>query len=408
MERLSQQSPATASDEVSFLGILLVLAVYKRLIVGGTTLVAALAAVASLLMPNIYTGTAIILPPQQAQSSASAMLGQLVGGGAGGVASALGLKNPNDLYVAMLKSNNVEDRLVERFGLMKRYESILLSDARRTLEESTAINAGKDGLIKIEVSDRDPMIAADIANAYVDELKRLTRVLAVSEASQRRLFYETEVKKVKDQLTEAEFALKKGLDSKGIVMADAQGTAMIETVARLRAQISTKEIQLGTMRAFATSENPEFRLVQQELSSMRGELAQLEGRAPSADKASETSSKGSSGLDNLKRLRDVKYYSALYEFLAKQYEVSRIDEAKEATLIQVLDPATPPERKSKPKRALIVMLSTIAAFMLLILVAFVRNALAKSASDPNKAHQFITLRRALTWRITKPSYPNRC
>lgn len=395
MEPLNKEPAFSKEGEINLLDLLVVLALHKRLIVGGTGLVAVLAIATALLLPNIYTGTTTILSPQQSQSSASAMLGQLVGGGA---ASALGLKNPNDLYVAMLKSNNVEDRLIDRFGLASRYDTKLLSDARRTLESNTSISATKDGLIKIEVSDRDPAMAAQMANAYVDELKRLTRVLAVSEASQRRLFYETEVKKAKDQLTEAEFALKKGLDSKGIVMADAQGTAMIETVARLRAQISAKEIQLGAMRAFATSENPEFKIAQQELGSMRHELAQLEGRAPSINETAKTPDADSGGLDNLKRLRDVKYYSALYEFLAKQYEVSRIDEAKEATLIQVLDPATPPERKSKPKRGLIVVLSTIAAFLALVLFAFARQAWAVAALDPSKAGRLAPLQHALAWR----------
>lgn len=394
VEQTNQVFTSSADDEINLLDLLVVLAAYKKMILGGTAVVAGIAVVTSLMLPNIYTATATILPPQQGQSSASAMLGQIVGGGA---ASALGLKNPNDLYVAMLKSKSVEDKLVERFNLVKRYEAELIGDARAMLEENTAITAGKDGLISVTVSDKTPEIAAQIANAYVDELKRLTRVLAVTEASQRRLFYENEVKKVKDQLAEAEFTLKKGLDSNGIVMADAQGTAMIETVAKLRAQISAKEIQIGAMRAFATTENPEFKLAQQELGSMKRELAQLEGRAPVTGGGYDMG-QDRAGMENLKRLRDVRYFNALYEFLAKQYEVSRIDEAKDATLIQVLDIAVPPERKSKPKRAIIVMLSTIVAFMLLAVLAFFRQSIERAKKHPERSGQLNQLRGMLAWR----------
>lgn len=394
MEPSNQEVPAAADDEISLLDILIVLATYKKLILGGTGLVAVAAVVISLLLPNIYTATTTILPPQQAQSSASAMLGQLVGGGA---ASALGLKNPNDLYVAMLKSNNVENKLIERFGLVERYDAKMPGDARRVLESRTSVNAGKDGLIAISVSDTDPKAAAEIANAYVDELKRLTRVLAVTEASQRRLFYENEVKKAKDQLIEAELVLKEGLDNNGIVMADAQGAAMIETVARLRAQISSKEIQIGAMETFATRENPELILNQQELASMRRQLLQLEGGVARKERTGRSSTRELAGLENLKRLRDVKYYSALYEILAKQYEISRIDEAKDSTLIQVLDPATMPEHKSGPRRSVIVALSAMAAFVLLILVSFVHHSVKSISRNPESVGRVSALRRAMNW-----------
>jgi tyrosine-protein kinase Etk/Wzc len=388
-----------ADDEISLLDLLLVLAVHKKLILGLPAAVALLAVVVSLLLPNIYTGTARILPPQQAQSSAAALLGQLAGGAGGGVASALGIKNPNDLYVGMLKSRSIADRMVARFDLLVRYEAEYLEAARRQLAESTRISSGKDGLITIEVDDPDPRRAADMANAYVEELSVMMRSLAVTEAGQRRLFFESQMKQASESLARAEFALKEGLDVTGIVMADAQGAAMVETVARLRAQISAKEVQLGAMRTFAAADNPDYRMAQQELASMQRELAQLEGRAPKVD--SRPASAGvpeQSGMENLRRLRDVKYYQALYEFLGKQYEIARIDEAKDAALIQVLDWATPPERKSKPRRALIVILSTLAAGLVAVLLAFIREALNKASQQPESAARLAALRSALRWR----------
>jgi uncharacterized protein involved in exopolysaccharide biosynthesis len=390
-----------ADDEISLLDLLLVLAIHKKLILGLPAAAGVLAIVGSLLMTNIYTGTTRILPPQQAQSSASAMLGQLVGGAAGGVASALGIKNPNDLYVGMLKSNRIADRMIERFQLKALYDAEFTVEARKELGGNTRINSGKDGLIAIEVDDEDPKRAADMANAYVDELSGLMKSLAVTEAGQRRLFFETQMKQASDNLARAEVALKEGLDVTGIVMADAQGAAMVETVARLRAQISAKEVQLGAMRTFAAADNPDYRMAQQELASMQRELAQLEGRAPKLDTRAPGIANGDkeqSGMENLRRLRDVKYYQALYEFMAKQYEIARVDEAKDAALIQVLDVAQPPERKSKPRRSLIVILSVLAAGFVAVLLAFVFEALNKASARPESAARLSALRSAMRWR----------
>src|SRR6266849_5345542 len=183
---------ASAEDEVSLLDLLIVLAKHKRLVLGIPFVVAIAAAIISLFLPNIYTGTARILPPQQSASAASALLNQL-GGALGGLGSlaggALGVRSPNDLYLGMLKSRTVADNLIARFDLKKIYEQELQSGTRNILQNNTTITAGRDGIITIDVDDKDPKRAADLANAYVDELMKLTRVLAVTEASQRRLFF---------------------------------------------------------------------------------------------------------------------------------------------------------------------------------------------------------------------------
>ena len=186
-------TPATSIDveeeEISLLDLLIVLAKHKKLILGLPLLAAILALGVSLTLPNIYTATTKILPPQQAQSSAAAMLGQL-GGLAGAAGGALGIKNPNDLYIAMIKSRNVADRLIERFKLKSLYKQKTMTGTYKNLEGISTISSSKDGIINIEVVDKDPVLAANIANAYVEELYRLTQTMAVTEASQRRLFFE--------------------------------------------------------------------------------------------------------------------------------------------------------------------------------------------------------------------------
>ncbi len=394
------QDPRPNEDEISLIDLLIVLAKHKRLVLGVPVGASILAAIISLLLPNIYSGTTRILPPQQGGSAATALLNQLGGalGGLGAAAGgALGIKNPNDLYVGMLKSRTVADNLIARFDLNKLYDEKFQSDARKVLEKKTTITSGKDGIIIIEVDDTDPKRAADVANAYVDELMKLTKVLAVTEASQRRLFFERQLVQAKDNLTEAEIVARQGLQKGGLAQVDAQGRSMIEVTARLRAQISAKEVQLGAMRTFAAEGNPELQRTQQELGALRRELSRIAGSSPIAA-ISGRDTAGNSGLDNLGRLRDVKYYEFLYELLAKQYELAKIDEAKDATVIQVMDKAIEPDRKSKPKRALIFLLSTLAALFVSIFWAFVQEAAARAKADPEQASRLGTLHGYLRWK----------
>ncbi len=390
---------ASAADEVSLLDLLIVLAKHKRIVLGVPFVMAILAVVYSLTLPNIYSGTTRILPPQQSASAAASLLTQL-GGAFGGLAGAAGGalgRNPNDLYVGMLKSRTVADNLIARFDLKEIYRQELQSSTRLSLQGNTSIAAGRDGIIVIDVEDKDPKRAADLANAYVDELMKLTKVLAVTEASQRRLFFERQLLQAKDNLTAAEIAARQGLQKGGLAQVDAQGRSMIEVTARLRAQISVKEVQIGSMRTFAAEGNPELQRTQQELEALRRELARVEGSSPIAafGKGDAT---GNTGLNNLSRLRDVKYYEFLYELLAKQYELAKIDEAKDATIIQVLDKAIEPDRKSKPKRTQIVLFSALLALIGSILWVFVREATAKTKADPVQASRLAALRSYLRWK----------
>ena len=385
---------STAEDEISLLDWLIVLAKHKRIVLGVPLIVGVVSAIVSLILPNIYTGTTKILPPQQSASAASALLNQLggaFGGLLGGAGASLGVRNPNDLYVGMLKSRTVADNLISRFKLQEVYNEERHSDARKRLEKETTIVSGRDGIITIDVDDRDPKRAAELANGYVDELMKLTKVLAVTEASQRRFFFEQQLLQAKDNLTAAEVFARKGLQKGGIAQVDAQGRSMIEVTARLRAQISAKEVQLGAMRTFAAEGNPELQRSQQELEALRRELARVEGSSP-VGKLPTGDEAGNSGLDNLGRLRDVKYYEFLYELLAKQYELAKIDEAKDATVVQVMDRAIEPDRKTKPRRTLIVLLSAFSALFASVLWAFVREGLGRVKADPRQSSRLAALR----------------
>ena len=203
------------------------------------------------------------------------MLGQL-GALAGGAGQALGIKNPNDTFVAMLKSRTVADNLIQKFELKGVYEEKLMMYARKELASNTNIASGKDGVITIDVDDKDPKRAAEIANAYVDQLRDLTLNLAVGEAGQRRLFFETQLKKSKDDLANAEVDLKKFQQKTGLIDPKGQAGLTVSAAASLRAQITAREVQLAAMRTFATEQNPEMLRTQEELSSLRAEMARME------------------------------------------------------------------------------------------------------------------------------------
>lgn len=380
-------------DEISLLDLLIVLAKHKKRIIGITLLGIVLSVAASLSMTNIYTSTTRILPPQQSSSGAAALLAQLGGlaGAAGGLA---GIKNPNDLYVAMLKSRTLLDAMVVRFDLVKKFEASGPAKARNALEGMSTISAGKDGIISIDVDHSEPEFAAQLANAYVEELRKLNQDLAVTEAAQRRLFFEGHLKAAKEKLAAAETAMRELQEKSGLLVLDQQSRASIESVAALRAQIGAKEVQIQSMRLFATTNNPDLKFAEQELAGLRTQLEKLRANEP-GDVLIPASKIPGQGLEYVRRLREVKYAETIFEVLAKQYELARIEEGKNASLIQVLDRAVPAEWKSKPRRSIIVILSTLAAFFLAVLSAFVSEAMGRARRDPRQAERLGELRRLL-------------
>jgi len=373
---------------------------HKRMIASWTLATAVVALVVSLLLPKTFTGVTRILPPQQGQSTAAMMLGQIAGGlgGLGGLAGGVaGIRNPSDLYIGMLKSQNVADALIERFKLKELYDEKYLVDARKRLAEDSFFRSEKSGIILIEADARDPKVAADLANAYVEQLHKLTSTLGVSEAAQRRVFFERQLQQTKEKLADAEVKLRQGIESGGLVSVDVQGRAAVETVARLRAQISAKEIQIGAMKAYATQSNPDLQRADRELSATRQELSRLETGVPGSDASEAGDVKG---MGNIRLLREVKYNEVMFELLAKQYEMARVDEAKEAPLVQVLDRAVPPEKRSGPKRVLIVAASTLGGFVAAVLAAFAKNALQEARRDPARQGRLEAFRAA--WSRRKP------
>lgn len=390
-------------DEIALFDLIIVLAERKRLILAVASVFTIGSIIISLLLPKEYTGTTTILPPQQNSSMGAALASQL--GSLGGVAAlaggSLGLKNPTDMIVAMLKSRTVEDGMVQRFGLIQEYHSSLPSDARKSFEKYAKIDgSGKDGLIRISVDDRDPKRAAELANGYVDEFRKLSEHLAITEASQRRLFFEQQLETSKNNLADAEEALKLTQQKTGLIQLDSQARALIESAAQLRAQITAKEVQIKSLETFATDENAQLVQAQQELDSLRTQLAKLGGSESGAE-ANLIVPRGKvpeAGLEYVRKLRDVKYYETIFEILARQYEVAKLDEARQGALIQVVDPAIPPDRRSFPKRGYIVIGSTVAGIFIGMVVVLACAMYENLSKGSKYAGKFSRLRAALSLR----------
>jgi uncharacterized protein involved in exopolysaccharide biosynthesis len=279
-----------------------------------------------------------------------------------GLLSGFGIRNPSDIYVGILESRTIADSLITRFHLKDAYGDRYMQLARKHLAKRTRIKAGKDTLIHVQVEDRDPRRAAQLANAYVDELFLRNTKVALTEASQRRLFFEQEVAKEKEVLAKAEDALRETQQFTGLVEPTGQAEALIRSASQLHAEILSREAELAGMRTFIADDNPRLQAVSRELSALRSELAKLENGAQIPGTPEVPVGKlPQAGLQYLRKYRDVKYHEALYEILAKQYEAARLDEAKAAPVIQIVDTAVVPERKSWPPRTIIVLIGTMLA-----------------------------------------------
>jgi len=387
-----------ANEEIHLLDLLTVLARYKKTLIGLPIAATAVALAVSFLITPVYESTATILPPQKQQSSGLAgVLGQM-----GGLASAAGaltsLKTPGDLYVGMLGSRTITDRMITRFKLSDRYDEDTMDETRKALALHMEVLSGKkDGLISIKVADKDPKVAAEMANAYVEELATLTQTLAITDASQRRVFFEKQLKEAKESLANAEVELRKTQEKTGMVQPAAQVGAMITTIAQLKGTIAAKEVQLNSLRTFATGANPQLQQTQEELRVLRGQLAKLESDQPTGGDLMVSPGKiPSAGVEYVRGLRNVKYYETIFELMAKQYELAKLDEAENSSMIQLLDRAIPAEKKSKPRRSLFAIGGFAGGLLLAALSILLREGYNRSTRDAAGAARWQRLRNA--WR----------
>jgi uncharacterized protein involved in exopolysaccharide biosynthesis len=387
--------PMGDEDEISLLDLATALGEEKATLFAIPFITTLVAVVVSLLMTPIFTAKTVVMPPQQQQSGAAAALASLGGlAGLAGLGGGGGLKSPDEMYVAFLGSEGMQNRIIAELKLQERYEAKTLTDARAALKGQVRFaSEKKSGLLSIEADDKDPAFAAELANRHVVELRAMLGRLAVTEAQQRRVFYEQQIQQTQDKLALAEVAFRAAKEKSGMQVTSVLAETGVRASAELRGQIASREVQLQAMSRFATAQNPETQRIASELAALRSQLNKTEqGSGESKAAASPLHQEA------VKSYRDVKVQEAMLEVLIRQYELARVDEAKEGPLIQQVDVAVAPERKSKPKRAIMVLVAAFAGLFLGVLVAFVRRALKKAQSNPALAGQWLALKKAWSLR----------
>jgi len=386
------------ADEIDLIDLVIVLAKRKRLIAGLSLGAAAVTAVISLIMAPVFLAETKILSPQTSSSMASQIMSQL------GAASVLlggapALKSPNELYIELVRSRPVLDEVIKRFDLMKLYGLDSLEETERALRENIRAKDNiKSGIITVGVEDRDPKRAADMANALIEELRALNKGLSISEAAQRRLFFEEQLADARENLSRAEEAMKAFQEKTGAVKIDAQADAVIQGISSLRAQIAAKEVQVRVMRTYSTPQNPDILRAVEELRGMREQLGRLESKGQGGDVIVPTGDIPSASTEYVRRMRDLKFNETLHELLLSQYQAAKLDEARDATLVQVVEKAVPPETRVKPRRTLMVILAALAGLFVGVLAAFVMEYKENASRDPESREKISALKRHLSLR----------
>jgi tyrosine-protein kinase Etk/Wzc len=394
---------SNAAREFDILDFFLILAARKSLIFFSSMAGLITAILLVLTVKPLYTATATILPPQPEQASSSALLGQFgMLASMSGLSSSLGIKNPADLYIGLLQSNTVTDAMVKRFNMMRRLHPKYPSQARLPFQKGAKFVAEKDGMISISFVEGDPREAAAVCNAYVDELYRLNNRIALGAASQRRLFFEQQLAQEKDRLADSEVALMKTQQATGIIAPSGQTENIIRQVAQIQAEITEREVELGALRTSSTEQNPDVVRLTTELSGLRSQLVELERgagikRVP-GDISIATSKVPEVGLEYIRKERDMKYHQLLFDLLARQYEGARMDEAKAAPVIQVIDPAQVPDRKSAPFRALWALVGLSMGFFASTGYTFAKFIYGRLAADDEQSRRLALLRQELRLR----------
>jgi len=389
----------SAKPGPTMIDTLILFALHKRIIARVAGITTVIGIVISVLLPVRYTATTQIMTPQQTESTAMMMMmAPFASASAGSMAAlasgGLSLKSPNDLYIGILTSRPIADAIIQKFDLVKSYHARDMTAARKRLTKYTTIQSEKSGLISIEITDKDKVRAAEMANSYTEQLRSITQTMAATEASQRRQFYERQLKEAKDDLVAAETAFQQVEQTRGVIQPTDQARVIIGSLASLRAGITEKKVELQALRSYSTDRNPQVQLAENELAALQA----AEDRMAQKQHTGGFSNLGlgdvpGAGLDYLKAQHELLYRQTLFDLLIKQYDAAKLDEAKSATVIRVVATAIPPDRKASPQRILIILLSLLAGIVISCSGVYLNELLRK---NPGVTRSIADLRSALT------------
>lgn len=371
----------------------------KRLIFYVTLSAIIISIVFSLMLPNKYDSTVRILPPSQDNGIAGLMMGTLSGGAASIASDLFGKVSPADQFASILESDRISDAIINKFNLMAVYNVKYRLDMYKILDQLVDIQVGKkDGVISITVTDKLPQRAADIANAYVDELSKLSSEMSMSNGSKNKEFLEKRLTQARVDLANAEDNIKRFQSKNKAIDVTEQAKVTIASVAEMREQLVLQEVYLaGLMRKF-TDNSQEVKDAKTSITKIKANIAQLEGNTKGGTIPA-IGSMPEIGQEYVRLLRELKIRETLVELLTKQYELAKYSETKDISNINVIQYATPPDKKSKPKRSIIVIFSTIAGFWGAVFACFVLEYLKRLPSEERKRMREMA-RQLLSWRST--------
>jgi len=385
-----------AEDEIDLLELASLLLRNKWVIFRWAVVAAVLTAVIVLLMRPTYTAEATFLPPGSLNTGSAALTNPM-----GALSLFGGLKTSGQIYVGILGSRTISNDIIHQFDLQKVYKEKRLSDTEKALKANSKFEVGKDSLITISVTDHDPQRAADIANAYLAELHKQNDRLALTEAAQRRVFFQQQLEQEKNALGDAEVDLAKTEEKTGLIQPRGQAELQIATIAQAQAEIASREVQLAALQQAATDQNPDVIRIRSEITGLQAQLKKLQDKSGSPGPGQiqvPTAKVPALTLEYVRKEREVKYHEALFALLARQYEAARLDESRSAPLMQVVDSATKPDKKSGPLRTVL----TLAAFFLGgifgIVWVIVRDRVHVLSNDPVHAEKLKALREAARLR----------
>jgi len=358
---------------------------------------AVLGVIIGAVVPVKYTATSKIMVPQQTPSAAL-----MIGVGAGVTSSVstlsnLGLgKNPADIYLGIMETRPVQLDIVKQLNLRTVYNSKTDDQARHTLENLTLIESGKDNLISVSYTDKDKYLAAQVANAYPDSLRKALKDVAATEAARRRKFYEEQLREAKGELIKAEQEFSKIQSTKGLVIPEMQSRSVVEGITSLRAQITAKELQIHSLRSYSSQQSPDLKLAEGQLAALNGEMQKMERQ----NKTAESGKLGladvqQAGLEYIRASRELGYRQSLYDMLVKQLEIARLDEAKEGAVVQVVEPAIVPEFKTQPHKLKILAEFVFLGVFLSIVGILCRMLYRGWMSDSSKRSQILMIKKEL-------------
>lgn len=400
LRHILQPTAMPTEEGIDLWGVLLIFARHWRRILLVSIVALALGAAVSLLLRPTFTATAVIMPPQQAMSTSASVLGQLGSlAGVAGFGASLGLKSPAEMYIGVLESRTVADRVISSCHLQNEYKTKTFVDTRYQLQKYARFETGKDGLIHLSVKDNDPKQASAIANSFLDQLYALNSELVSGEAAQRRAFYENRLNEEKDALNQAEDAMRDTQRKTGLIQLSGQASMIISGIAQARAELVSREVDLQSMQTYATDENPNIIRVREEISALKANLEKLENSQKALSPGDIQVPAGripDVALTYERQLRELKYHEALYDLLTRQSEAARLDEAKSAPILQIVDRAVPPDKKSGPPRTLITAGFGVFGFIVACFWCLAAAALERMNRNPEQAAKIQQLKSAFS------------